>query len=435
MTISHLRFGPKPIRAPYLINKAQFVACHQFSFLERFDMLRYAAPGGVFLLNSIYGPEEVWDHLPSEVQQRYHQEETEVLRDRCLRSCPEDRHGRAHQYHHADLLLRHQRRSAARQAIEEIKKSIKKTYGKRGEAVVQKNFDAVDHTLANLHEVKVPASVNQPGSSAARLLSADGARICARYARPDDDLRRRQRPGQRHADRWHLPHRHHPVGKTQYRPGNPGLGTRPVHPVRQMRLGLPARRHPHESIRARLCWPAPRRPLNRLDAKFKELPGTKYTLQVAPEDCTGCALCMEACPAKDKTQVGRKAINMAAPASPARDGARELGLLPDPARRRSLRCRRPPRSRTRSCSQPLFEFSGACAGCGETPYVKLLSQLFGDRTVIANATGCSSIYGGNLPTTPWAKNKEGRGPAWSNSLFEDNAEFGLGFRLTLDKQN
>ena len=171
-----------------------------------------------------------------------------------------------------------------------------------------------------------------------------------------------------------------------------------------------------------------------MDAKFRELPGTKFTIQVAPEDCTGCALCVEACPAKNKTQVGRKAINMADQPPLRETGTRQLGFLPDPARSRPHRLDPMTTVKNSQLLRPLFEFSGACAGCGETPYIKLLSQLFGDRTVVANATGCSSIYGGNLPTTPWAKNNDGRGPAWSNSLFEDNAEFGLGFRLTLDKQ-
>lgn len=431
VTISHLRFGPKPIRAPYLITQAQFVACHQFSFLERFDMTRYAAPGGVFLLNSIYGPEEVWDHLPREVQ-------ADIINKK-LRFYTIDA------YEVAEKTGMGGRVNTIMQtcffaisgvlprdlAIDEIKKSIKKTYGKRGEAVVQRNFAAVDSTLEHLYEVKVPAQVTSTVSRHApvsgkapkfvretlgSIMIFEGDKVPVSQMPVDGTF---------------------PTGTTQWEKRNIALEIPVWEPNLCIQCGKCAMVCPHAVIRMKVYDPAllegAPATFKSLDAKFKELPGTKFTIQVAPEDCTGCALCIEACPAKDKTQVGRKAINMA-PQPPIRETEREnwefFQTLPegDPC------VTAPTTVKNSQLLEPLFEFSGACAGCGETPYVKLLSQLFGDHTIIANATGCTSIYGGNLPTTPWTKNKAGRGPAWSNSLFEDNAEFGMGMRLTLDKQ-
>ncbi len=431
VTVSHLRFGPKPIRAPYLINKAQFVACHQFSFLERFDMLRYAAPGGVFLLNSIYGPEEVWDHLPREVQndilkkrlQFYVIDAYEVAQktgmggriNTVMQTCF---------FAISGVLPRDQ-------AIAEIKKSIKKTYGRRGEAVVQRNYDAVDQSVANMYLVTPPAEVTsketrRPAVAAeapafvrgtlAPMMIFEGDNIPVSGMPVDGTF---------------------PTGTTQWEKRNIALEIPVWDPNICIQCNKCAMVCPHAVIRPKVYEPgllagAPAT-FKSTPAKFKELPGMMFTIQVAPEDCTGCALCIEACPAKDKTQAGRKAINMA-PQPPIRETEREnwdfFLTLPDG----NASVTAPTNVKNSQLLQPLFEFSGACAGCGETPYVKLLSQLFGDRAIIANATGCSSIYGGNLPTTPWAKNKEGRGPAWSNSLFEDNAEFGLGFRLTVDKQ-
>jgi pyruvate-ferredoxin/flavodoxin oxidoreductase len=431
VTISHLRFGPKPVRAPYLINKAQFVACHQFSFLERIDMLRYAAPGGVFLLNSIYGPGEVWDHLSSEVQ-------SDIIKKN-LRFYVIDAYEVANKtgmgarintimqtcfFAISGVLPREQ-------AIEEIKKSIKKTYGKRGEAVVQKNYDAVDHALANMFLVTVPSEATSQEARRPAVAASAPAFVRETLAPmmifEGDNLPVSAMP----IDGTF------PTGTTQWEKRNIALEI----PVWDPNICIQCNKCvfvcPHAVIRAKVYEPgllagAPA-DFKSTEAKYKELPGMKYTLQVAPEDCTGCALCIEACPVKDKTQVGRKAINMA-PQPPIRETECEnwdfFLTLPD-----GDPCVTAPTNvKNSQLMQPLFEFSGACSGCGETPYVKLLSQLFGDRTIIANATGCSSIYGGNLPTTPWAKNKEGRGPAWSNSLFEDNAEFGMGFRLTIDKQ-
>ncbi len=433
VTISHLRFGPRPIRAPYLIGPgdANFVACHQFSFLERLDVLKYAQEGGVFLLNSIYNPEEVWDNIPSEVQS--------AIIDKKLRFYVIDAYDVAHKtgmggrvntimqtcfFAISGVLPRDE-------AIEQIKKSIKKTYGKRGDAVVQQNFEAVDHSLANLHEVKIPTAVTStqtrrdpvPAEAPEFVRDVLGKMI----AYEGDDLPVSAMPSDGTF----------PTGTSRWEKRNISLEIPVWEPDLCIQCGKCAFVCPHAVIRQKVYEPAllenAPATFKSLDAKFKELPGMKYTLQVAPEDCTGCALCIEACPAKDKSQAGRKALNMAAQ-PPIRETERAnwdfFYALPEVDRTAI----NPTTVKNSQLLQPLFEFSGACSGCGETPYVKLLSQLFGDRTVIANATGCSSIYGGNLPTTPWAFNKEGRGPAWSNSLFEDNAEFGLGMRLTIDKQ-
>ncbi|HZU86952.1 MAG TPA: pyruvate:ferredoxin (flavodoxin) oxidoreductase, partial [Anaerolineaceae bacterium] len=434
VTISHLRFGPRLIRAPYLIGTgdATFVACHQFNFLERVDMLKYAKPGGVFLLNSIYGPEEVWDHLPREVQKDIH---TKKLRfyviDAYEVAQKTGMGGRINTimqtcfFAISGVLPRDE-------AITEIKHSIEKTYGKRGEAVVQMNYEAVDHTLSNLHEVKVPAKVTS--TLTRRQAVADGAPEFVRDVLgpisifQGDDLPVSAMP----IDGTY------PTGTSQWEKRNIALEIPVWEPSLCIQCGKCAFVCPHAVIRMKVYDPAELEgapeTFKAIDAKFRELPGTKFTIQVAPEDCTGCALCVEACPSKDKTQVGRKAINMA-DQPPLRETERANWnfFLDIPEVDRAAIA--PTTVKNSQILQPLFEFSGACGGCGETPYIKLLTQLFGDRMVVANATGCSSIYGGNLPTTPWSFNREGRGPAWSNSLFEDNAEFGMGMRLTLDKQN
>jgi pyruvate-ferredoxin/flavodoxin oxidoreductase len=429
MTVSHLRFGPRPIRSAYLVRSANFVACHQFHFLERFDVLEMARPGGVFLLNAPYGPDDVWDHLPREVQ--------EALIDKKLRFYVIDAQkvakdtgmgGRINTimqtcfFAVSGVLPRDE-------AIAQIKKSIDKTYGKKGEEVVRRNFAAVDHTLAHLYEVRVPE------------------RVTSRFGRPPlvpesaPDLVKRVTAVLM-------------AGKGDYLPVSafPPDGTWPTGTARWEKRTIAAEVPiwdpkvciqcnkcalvcPHAAIRAKVSEPqaltgAPAGYL-ACDYKAADFKGWKYTIQVAPQDCTGCNLCVQVCPAKDKSDPKHKAINMAPlPAVLEREKANfDFFLsLPDP-----------PRDRVHGGDvkgsqffRPLFEYSGACAGCGETPYLKLLSQLFGDRLLIGNATGCSSIYGGNLPTTPYTTDPCGRGPAWSNSLFEDTAEFSLGFRLSVD---
>ena len=434
MTTSHLRFGPEPIKAPYLIgrNDANFVACHQFTFLEQFDMLKYAKPGAVFLLNSIYGKDEVWEHLPKEVQ-------TAII-EKQLKFYIIDAYDVAHKTGMGGRINTIMQTCffaisgvlPKDEAIAQIKKSIKKTYGKRGEAVVQQNYNAVDSTLENLHEVVVPDKVTSTSTRRPAVPAAapDFVKevLGAMISKDGDDLPVSKMP----VDGTY------PVGTTQWEKRNIALEIPVWEADICIQCGKCAYVCPHAVIRTKvydadLLKDAPKT-FKSVDAKFKEFPGAKFTIQVSPEDCTGCGLCVENCPAKDKTQPSRKAINMH-PQPELRQAESEnwefFINLPDPDRTQFS-------ANTVKNSQllrPLFEFSGACAGCGETPYVKLLTQLFGDRTVIANATGCSSIYGGNLPTTPYTVNADGRGPAWSNSLFEDNAEFGLGMRLTIDKQS
>ena len=435
VTASHLRFGPQPIRAPYLIeaNQANFVACHQFNFLEKFEMLKYARPGGVFLLNSLYGPDEVWDHLPAEVQKQIIGKKLKFYvingYDVAERTGMGGRVNTIMQtafFAISGVLPREQ-------AIAEIKHAIEKTYGKRGEAVVKKNFDAVDATVENLFEVKVPGKVTSkltrrpPVPKEAPdfvkkvlgpMIVFEGDEIPVSAFSVDGTF---------------------PTGTTQWEKRNLTLEVPVWEPDLCIQCGKCVMVCPHAVIRQKvydekLLANAPQT-FKHLPSKFKEFSeGMAYTVQVAPEDCTGCTLCVEACPAKDKTQAGRKALNMASQLPLRESESRNWAFfmkIPDLDRKLI----NPSTIKNSQLLRPLFEFSGACAGCGETPYLKLVSQLFGDRSLVANATGCSSIYGGNLPTTPWAVDADGRGPAWANSLFEDNAEFGLGMRLTLDKQN
>jgi len=461
VTISHLRFGPHPIHAPYQIGagEADFVACHQFTFLERFDVLKYARPGGVFLLDSSYGPQEVWEHLPVEAQQ-------EILTKK-LRFYVIDAHKVAHEtgmgarintvmqtcfFAISGILPREE-------AINQIKQSIRKTYGKRGEAVVQRNFQAVDRTLEGLHEVAIPVAdaqerVSTEAAVAGVTAGAAGAQRRQPVALP---MLHRRPPVPPQAPAFvrdvigpmialegdSLPVSALPADGT-YPSGTACWEKRNIaeeiptwDPSICIQCGKCTMVCPHAVIRMKVFDPvhlehAPAS-FQSMDAHFKEFPGMKYSLQVSPEDCTGCGLCVEACPVKDKRNVRHKAINMA-PQPPLREQERvnwEFFLsLPDVSSDHLNLAA----IKNSQLLTPLFEFSGACSGCGETPYIKLATQLFGDRMIVANATGCSSIYGANLPTTPWSINAEGRGPAWSNSLFEDNAEFGLGMRLTLDKQ-
>ncbi|MBN2507209.1 MAG: pyruvate:ferredoxin (flavodoxin) oxidoreductase [Verrucomicrobia bacterium] len=431
MTVSHLRFGPSEIRSTYLVSKANFVACHQPVFLERHDVIKPLVQGGTFLLNTPYSKDEIWEKLPQPIQEGlvrkqakfYVIDATHVARESGMG-------GRINTIMQACFFAL-SGVLPKDEAIEAIKYSIQKTYGKKGEEVVRKNIEAVNHTLANLHQVAVPARVTsteplQPGVSpdAPEYIRNVLGKLALNLG---DELPVSAFP----CDGTF------PTNSARYEKRNLALDI----PVWDEKTCIQCAKCvavcPHAAIRMKVYNPAALAgappAFKAVDARSPDWKGLKFTLQVAPEDCTGCTLCVEVCPARNKTEAKLKAINMR-PQAPLRLQEREnwnffLGL-PEMDRRKI----KVTQLRSQQVMQPLFEFSGACAGCGETPYVKMLSQLFGDRAIIANATGCSSIYGGNLPTTPYAKNHDGRGPTWCNSLFEDNAEFGLGFRVSIDKQ-
>jgi pyruvate-ferredoxin/flavodoxin oxidoreductase len=431
ITTSHLRFGPKALKSSYLISRANFVACHQFSFLERIDMLRYADEGAVFLLNSPFPADQVWDELPRKVQQQ--------IIDKKLKFHVIDGYAVAKDTGMGSRVNTIMQTCffaisgvlPKEEAIAAIKHSIEKTYGKRGSSVVAKNFAAVDATLAQLHEVKVPASATS-SKEVRRAVPVQAPEFVQNVLAPmilgnGDDLPVSALP----VDGTF------PTGTAQWEKRNIALEIPEWDEKLCIQCGKCVLVCPHAVIRAKvydsaLLKDAPAS-FKSKDAMWKNFSGSKYTLQVAPEDCTGCALCIETCPAKSKTEPKHRAINMV-PQIPLREQeARNWDYflnLPE-VDRSALSLAQ---VKDVQLLQPLFEFSGACSGCGETPYVKLMSQLFGDRTVVGNATGCTSIYGGNLPTTPYTFNKDGRGIAWSNSLFEDAAEFALGFRLAYDKQ-
>jgi pyruvate-ferredoxin/flavodoxin oxidoreductase len=431
VTVSHLRFGPQPIESTYLISRATFIACHQFSFLERMDVLVAAEPGATFLLNSPFAADQIWDQLPCKLQRQildkklkfYVIDGYSVARDSGMGS----RINTIMQtcfFAISGVLPRDE-------AIAAIKKAIQKTYGKRGDAVVRKNFAAVDASIAHLHEVTVPWEVTShfdilppvperaPGfvrSVLGEIISGKGDSLPVSALPPDGTF---------------------PTGTAKWEKRNIAYQIPVWDEELCIQCGKCVLVCPHAVIRGKV-YDSP--VLSGAPAGFKsaaprwrEFASLRYTLQVSPEDCTGCRLCVEVCPAKSKSEVKHKAINMAdqAPLRETESKNWDFFLsIPDIDRDRLSHAQ----VKDVQLLEPLFEFSGACAGCGETPYIKLLTQLFGDRALIANATGCSSIYGGNLPTTPYTSNAAGRGPSWSNSLFEDNAEFGLGMRLAVDKQ-
>ncbi len=429
-TVSHLRFGKKPILAPYLIKKAGFIACHKFNFIEKEEILAYAKPGAIFLLNSPFGPEEVWAELPRQVQQDlldkniqfYVIDASKVARDNGMGSRI-NTIMQACFFALSGVLPKDE-------AISQIKKAIEKTYFKKGKSVIQQNFRAVDATLENLYQVDIPSQV-----SSRKEMPLVVAKEAPRFVQEvtammmmgkGDDLPVSMIPEDGT----------YPTGTTKWEKRNIADEVPIWEPDLCIQCGNCSFVCPHSVIRAKFYHE------DRLEgapAEFhsapinaKGFPETRYTLQVYVEDCTGCNLCVEACPAVSLTEPGKKAINMGEKAPILEREQQNIGFfekLPFNDRAQidfSL-------VRGAQFLEPLFEFSGACAGCGETPYVRLLSQLFGDRLIVANATGCSSIYGGNLPTTPWTTNAQGQGPAWSNSLFEDNAEFGLGMRISVDK--
>jgi pyruvate-ferredoxin/flavodoxin oxidoreductase len=434
MTISHLRFGRQPIRSSYLIQQASFVACHQFSFLDRVDVLHLAEPGAVFLLNSPFGPAEVWQHLPPAVQRRIVEKKLRFYVIDGFRVAKDNGMGGRINTVMQTCFFALSGALPREEAMAAIKHAIAKTYGKRGEAIVQKNYAAVDQSLANLYEVEVPAGVDT---------SVDAARTSARATSDAPEFVKNVLARILAGEGDSLPvsalpvDGTYPTGTARWEKRNLAQDIPVWEPGICIQCGKCVMVCPHAVIRAKVCSPeelagAPGA-LKSAPARWKDREHLRYLLQVAPEDCTSCGLCIQVCPARSKSEVKKKAINMA-PQAPLREQERQnwdyfLGLPEFDRQALALH-----NVKDLQLLQPLFEFPGACAGCGETPYIKLLTQLFGDRAVIANATGCSSIYGGNLPTTPYSMNREGRGPAWSNSLFEDNAEFGLGMRVSLDQQ-
>ncbi len=429
ITISHLRFGPRPIRSTYLIKKANFVACHQWVFLDKYDVLEHAAEGATFLVNSPFSPEETWDRFPREVQETILEKKIKVYCVDAYTVAREVGMGARINTIMQTCFFAISGVLPRDEAIDQIKQAIVKSYSKKGDEIVQLNFKAVDMALAYLHEVPVPGKITATHTRppivpenapefvkrvTAVMIAGHGDKLPV-SAFPVDGT-------------W-------PTATTQWEKRNIALDI----PVWDEELCIQCNKCalvcPHAAIRAKVYDPeilegAPEG-FKSVDYKAKDFNGFKYTIQVAPEDCTGCTLCARVCPAKDKTNPDHKALDMV-PQRP---------LLEQEKANWDFFLTIPEIDRTKvkldvkgtQFLQPLFEFSGACSGCGETPYIKLLTQLFGDRALIANATGCSSIYGGNLPTTPYAVDRDGRGPTWSNSLFEDNAEFGLGFRLAIDQ--
>lgn len=434
MTVSHLRFGKEPIRSTYLIDQANFIGCHHWGFLERIDILKAAIPGATLLLNSPYNADTVWEYLPLKVQQQIIDKHLKLYVINASQVARESGMGGRINTIMQVCFFALAGVLPQEEAIAKIKQAIEKTYGKKGVEVVRMNLQAVDNTLANLHKVDVPQTIHIPNSS---LLTPNSPLNSApEFVREvlgkimiweGDDLPVSTLP----VDGTF------PVGTAKWEKRNVAEEIPVWEPDVCVQCGKCVMVCPHSAIRAKAYQVdelvnAPET-FKSTGAKDKDFANQKFTIQVAPEDCTGCTICVNICPAKNKSEPSLKAINMAQQL-PLQEQERKnwdfFLSLPNPDRR-SLKLNQ---IRQQQLQEPLFEFSGACAGCGETPYLKLLTQLFGDRAVIANATGCSSIYGGNLPTTPWTTNAQGRGPAWSNNLFEDNAEFGFGFRLSLDKQ-
>ncbi len=429
-TVSHLRFGKRPILATYLLDQADFVGCHQWVFLEKFDMLEKAKEGAVFLLNSPYSATEVWDRLPRLHQQRILEKKLRFFVIDAYKVAREAGMGSRINTIMQTCFFAISGVLPREQAIAQIKDAVEKSYGMKGDAVVRQNFAAIDLTLSNLFQVEVPDRVTSTlelppvvPSFAPEFVQKVTAEIIRGHG---DDLPVSAMP----VDGTF------PTATAQYEKRNIALEIPVWDPATCIQCGKCVIICPHAAIRMKVFDPAlaAKAPptFQHTEYKTKDFKGMAYSLQTAPEDCTGCALCVHFCPAKNKTQPKLKAINMQ-PQMPLRESERANYAffldLPE-VDRTQLNVATVKGSQF---LQPLFEYSGACSGCGETPYVKLMSQLFGDRAVIGNATGCSSIYGGNLPTTPWTVDRQGRGPAWSNSLFEDNAEFGLGFRLTIDQ--
>ena len=432
MTVSHLRFGPRPIKSTYLIQRANFIAVHQFSFFGQYNVLDAAVEGATLLINSPYEESEVWDRLPKAVQEIIIQNRIKVYAIDASGVARKSQLGNRINTIMQTCFFALSGVLPRDEAITKIKEFIRKSYGKRGEPVVRQNFAAVDAALAHLREIVIPANASGAIEMTSKVpvyapefvrnvtaeIIAGRGDLLPVSAFPEDGT--------------------YPVGTTRWEKRNIAQDVPVWEPDLCIECGKCVLVCPHSTIRAKVCSASDLNDapagFKSMPAKWREFPDKLYTIQVAVEDCTGCRLCVEVCPAKDKSNVSRKALNMQ-PQLPLRDSERVnwdyFLKLPDLHKNGLIAFNS---VKNVQLLQPLFEFSGACAGCGETPYIKLLTQLFGDRAIIANATGCSSIYGGNLPTTPYTTNDEGRGPAWSNSLFEDNAEFGLGMRLALDHQ-
>ena len=433
MTVSHLRFGPTPIRSTYLISRANFVACHQFQFTERVDMLDRAMPGATFLLNSPWPADTVWDKLPARMQRQIQELGLSFHVIDAAKLASEVGMGRRINTIMQTCFFALSGVLPRKTAIACIRAAIQKSYGKRGQAVIDKNLAAVDGALGHLVRVAVPTAMQALSGAVADARELDAASDFVRAVTVPimDSLGDALPVSLMPVDGTF------PVGTTRFEKRNVGHEIPVWDEDICVQCGKCVIACPHQTTRAKVF------PTSLLDAapptlksakpRWKTLADQAYTLQIAPEDCTGCGLCVEVCPVKNKREVRLKAINMA-PQAPLRDAERDnwtwFEALPE-LDRALLNFGK---VKDNQLLQPLFEFSGACSGCGETPYLSLVSQLFGDRMLIANATGCSSIYGGNLPTTPWTTNAAGRGPTWSNSLFEDNAEFGLGMRVAVDKQ-
>ena len=432
VTVSHLRFGPQPIRSTYLIGNAHFVACHQFGLLEKMKVVDVAAPGATFLLNSPYGPDEVWDHLPGEVQEQIVDKQLKFYVIDAIKVAQQAKLGSRINTVMQPCFFQLAGVIPVDEALALIKGGVEKTYGKRGRVLVERNFAAIDAALSELRQVNYPQAVTstltrrQPVPDdapefvrrvTAMLMAGDGDLVPV-SALPVDGV--------------------FPTGTSRYEKQQLAQQIPVFDPDVCIDCGRCAAVCPHAAIRMKVYEPAQ---IDDAPAGFKtkafrskDAPGLAMTIQVAPDDCTGCSVCVDVCPAKSKSNVSHKAINMES-AALHRDAERPMWdyFLTIPELDRDLL----PHDTVKGAQalQPLFEFSGACVGCGETPYLKLVSQLYGDRMVVANATGCSSIYGGNLPTTPWTSNAAGRGPAWANSLFEDNAEFGLGLALGVESHH
>ena len=431
ITTSHLRFGPEQIRSTYLITEAQFVGCHHWIFLEMIDVAKNLKQGGTLLINSVYSPEEVWSKLPRLVQQRLIEKQAKLYTIDAYKVANESGMGQRINTIMQACFFAISGVLPGEEAVEKIKQAIRETYGKKGDEVVQQNIKAVDDTLANLHEVKIGAVADSTKELRSPIVGDAPEFVCNVLAKiiagEGDCLPVSELP----ADGTY------PIGTAKFEKRNLALEIPVWVPELCIECGKCSMVCPHAAIRIKVYEPehlenAPET-FKSLEAKAANWKGMRYTVQVAPEDCTGCQLCVNVCPAKDKHVEGRKALNMHEQA-PLRESEAACWSwfidIPEFDRNKI----NPKLIKEQQLQQPLFEFSGACSGCGETPYVKLMTQLFGDRLVVGNATGCSSIYGGNLPTTPYACNPQGLGPTWSNSLFEDTAEFALGFRISINKQ-